>query len=190
MSYALLNRHVFMNRQDLRLPTAFLLDAAGGIVKAYRDRPDVALISRDAATIDAPAAARLARAVPFPGQFYSPLPRRNYLPYGRELLDQHLEAAAVVAFERAAQASPSASTLYRLGTLLSKTGDDARAQATFERALSLQPDLAEASNDLGTLLARRGELDAAIEHFRAALASTPDTRCVTTWVRAAVEGTP
>ena len=28
-SYAILNRHLFMNRQDLRLPTAFLLDAEG-----------------------------------------------------------------------------------------------------------------------------------------------------------------
>ena len=26
LSYAILNRHLFMNRQDLRLPTAFLLD--------------------------------------------------------------------------------------------------------------------------------------------------------------------
>ena len=48
--------------------------------------------SRDAAAIDAATpAARLARAVPFPGTFYSPLPLRNYLPYGRELLDQGLE---------------------------------------------------------------------------------------------------
>jgi Flp pilus assembly protein TadD/peroxiredoxin len=174
LSYAILNRHVFMNRQDLRLPTAFLLDRAGSVVKAYRDHVNVALITEDAATIDAPAAERLARAVPFRGTFYSPVPRRNYLPYGRELLDQKLETGAVVAFERAAQASPSAPTLYRLGTLLAKTGDDTRAQTAFERALSLQPDLAEASNDLGTLLARRGELDGAIEHFRAALASTPE----------------
>ena len=29
LSYAILNRHLFMNRQDLRLPTAFLLDADG-----------------------------------------------------------------------------------------------------------------------------------------------------------------
>ena len=102
---------------------------------------------------------RLARAVPFAGTFYSALPQRNYLPYGRELLDQGLEAAAVVAFERAAQANPSASTLYRLGTLLAKSGETARARAAFERALALQPDLAEANNDLGALLAQGGDLD-------------------------------
>ena len=38
----------------------------------------------------------------------------------------------------------------------------------------MQPDLAEASNDLGALLAQGGDIDAAIERFRAALASEPD----------------
>ncbi len=174
LGYAILNRHLFMNRQDLRLPTCLLLDASGNVVKVYRDRLDVAGIVKDAATIDVPPADRVARSVPFGGTFYSGLPLRNYLPYGRELLDQGLEAAAVIAFERAAQANPGASTLYRLGTLLAKTGETARARAAFERALVLQPDLAEASNDLGALLAQGGDLDAAITRFRAALASTAD----------------
>jgi Flp pilus assembly protein TadD len=174
LSYAILNRHVFMNRQDLRLPTTFLLDAAGRVVKAYRGPVDVAGFVRDAGVIDAPPAERAARAIPFAGTWYSPLPVRNYLPYGRELLDQGLDAAAVVAFERAAQATPSPSTLYRLGTLLVKTGETARARSVFERALALQPDLAEASNDLGALLAQDGQLDAAIQRFRTALAATPE----------------
>ena len=79
------------------------------------------------AGIDAAPAERLTRAVRFPGTFYSALPLRNYLPYGRELLDQGLESAAVVAFERAAQANPGAPTLYRLGTLLARTGESTRA---------------------------------------------------------------
>ena len=83
--------------------------------------------------------ARLSRAVPFAGTFHAPLPLRNFLPYGRELMDQGLEAAAVVAFERAAQANPNASTLYRLGTLLAKSGEPGRARAAYERALALQP---------------------------------------------------
>ena len=110
---------------------------------------DVDQIVKDAATIDVPPAERLTRAVPFHGSFYTGVPLRNYLPYGRELLDQGLEAAAVVAFERAAQANPGASTLYRLGTLLARSGETARARSALERALVLQPDLAEASNDLG-----------------------------------------
>ena len=55
-----------------------------------------------------------------------------------------------------------------------KTGQTAKARAAFERALALQPDLSEASNDLGALLAQSGDIPAAIERFRAALAATPD----------------
>ena len=174
LSYAIVNRHLFMNRQDMRLPTTLLLDQAGRIVKVYREAPDVPLILKDIAAIEATPAERLSRAVPFPGTFYSPPSLRNYLPYGRELLDQGLESAAAEAFERAAQANPTPSTLYRLGTLLAKSGEAPRARAAFERALALQPDLAEANNDLGALLAQEGDLPAAIERFRAALASTPD----------------
>jgi Tfp pilus assembly protein PilF/peroxiredoxin len=174
LSYAIATRHIFMNRQDLRIPTAFLVDPAGRIVKVYRDRLDVAEVLRDASHIEAPGAERLVRAMPFAGTLYSAPPARNFLFYGRELLDQGLDAAAIVAFERAVQASPSASTLYRLGTLLQKGGDVARARAAFERALALQPDLAEANNDLGALLAQTGDLDGGVARFRAALTTAPD----------------
>jgi Flp pilus assembly protein TadD/peroxiredoxin len=175
LSYALLHRHLFMNRPDLPLPTAFLLDSGGRVVKVYRTTVDPAGIAADAAAIDAATPeARLSRAVPFAGTFHAPLPLRNFLPYGRELMDQGLEAAAVVAFERAAQANPNASTLYRLGTLLAKSGEPARARAAYERALALQPDLAEALNDLGALQAQAGDLEGAVARFRAALAATPD----------------
>jgi Flp pilus assembly protein TadD len=174
LSYALLNRHVFMNRQDLRIPTAYLLDAAGRVVRAYRGAVRTAEIVHDARATDVPLAERLSRAVPFAGTLHAPPSARNFLPYGRELLDQGLERQAVAAFERAAEANPTASTLYRLGTLLVKSGEPARARAAFERALALQPELSEAHNDLGTLIAQSGDLPGAIARFRAALATTPE----------------
>jgi Tfp pilus assembly protein PilF len=174
LGYAILNRHLFMNRQDVRLPTGLLVDASGNVVKVYRDRVDVNEIVTDASAIDVSPAERLARALPFRGEFHSGLQLRNYLPYGRELLDNGLDRAAVMAFERAAQANPDASTLYRLGTLLARSGETAKARAAFETALALKPDLGEANNDLGALLAQGGDLDGAIGRFRAALASIPD----------------
>ena len=131
LSYAILNRHLFMNRQDLRLPTALLLDAAGTRRPAYRDGWMWRWSCGTRRAIDAPPAERLRAPCPSPARSIRPPPLRNYLPYGRELLDQGLDAAAVVAFERAAQASPSASTLYRLGTLLTKSGEMARARAAY-----------------------------------------------------------
>jgi Tfp pilus assembly protein PilF len=174
LSYAILNRHLFMNRQDLGLPTGLLVDGSGSVVKVYRDRIDVGEIVADASAIAVAPTERLARALPFPGTFYFGLPLRNYLPYGSELLDNGLERAAVTALERAAQAKPGASTLYRLGTLLARSGETDKARAAFEQALILKPDLAEAHNDLGALLAQGGDLDAAISRFRAALASIPE----------------
>jgi Tfp pilus assembly protein PilF/peroxiredoxin len=174
LSYAILNRHLFMNEPDLELPTAFLLDAEGRVVKAYRERVDVSEILQDAPRIEVPPAERLARALPFEGTLYSPPGERNDMAYGRELQDQGLDGPALAAFERAAQGKPSSSTLYRLGTLLVKSGQTAKARTAFERALAMQPNLSEASNDLGTLLAQNGDIPAAIERFRAALDATPD----------------
>jgi Tfp pilus assembly protein PilF len=55
-----------------------------------------------------------------------------------------------------------------------KSGQPARARSAFERALAMQADLAEASNDLGALLAQQGDVPAAIERFLSALASAPE----------------
>jgi Flp pilus assembly protein TadD len=173
-SFAMLYRHLFMSRQPLPLPAAFLFDGGAGIVKVYRGPMDSAEIARDLPRAVATPAERLARAVPFPGEFHSEPGMRNYLPYGRELLDQDLPGPAVAAFERAAQGNPTASTLYQLGTLLAKSGKSDLAQAAFLRALALQPDLSEANNDLGALLAERGDVSGAIERFRAALVAAPD----------------
>jgi tetratricopeptide (TPR) repeat protein len=174
LGYAILNRHLFLNRQSLEIPTTLLLDAEGRVVKAYRDRVDVSLILEEASRIEAPPHERLARALPFPGEFYSAPAGRNYVPYGRELLDQGLEAQAVVAFELAARGNPTPASLFRLGNLLVKTGQKTKARLAYERALALQPDLSEASNDLGALLAENGDIEGAIARFREALDATPD----------------
>jgi Tfp pilus assembly protein PilF/peroxiredoxin len=174
LGFAILFGYLFLTRQPLPLPTVFLLDSAGRVVKVYREGVDVPSILRDAAAIEVPPDERLARALPFGGTLESPPPSRSYNPYGRELLDQGLERQAVVAFEYAAKGSPSPAVLYRLGSLLARTGQRDKARDAYERALALEPDLAEASNDLGALLAEEGELPAAIDRFRAALAATPE----------------
>ena len=172
--WAIVHRSLFMNRQPLPLPTALLLDAQGQVVRAYRGTTDAAQVAADAAAIDVPEAERLARALLFPGRFHAPLSPRNFLPFGRELLEAGLDTEAIVAFERASQASPSAAVLYRLGTLLTKSGQVPRARTAYEGALALDPSLAEAHNDLGTLLAQDGDLDGAMARFRQALAATAD----------------
>jgi Tfp pilus assembly protein PilF/peroxiredoxin len=174
MIYALLNRSLFVTKDDLRLPAAFLLNAQGEIVKAYREKLPVAAVLADATQIAASPKERLARAMAFDGTFYGIPGARNDLQYGLELVEQGMDAAALVPFERAAKGEPSAFTLYSLGTLYMRGGQTARAQAAFARALEVKPDFSEASNGLGALLAQGGNLPAAVARFKIALETTPD----------------
>jgi Tfp pilus assembly protein PilF/peroxiredoxin len=172
-TYNTLHRYLFDRREDLNLPTTFLVNAKGEIVKVYESAA-AAQVVQDVAKIEVPAADRLLRAIPFPGTFYATLSDRNYFQYGLELSEQGFDTAALSAFEHVAQADPSAITFYNLGTLYMKGGRAAQAQGAFERALQLKPDYADANNSLGALLAQSGQVPAAIERFRAALQAKPD----------------
>jgi len=173
-TYSVLNRYIFDRREDLPLPTVFLVSGQGEIVKVYREPIVAARILEDIPRIAAPAGERLARAVPFAGTFYSSPGERNEFQYALELSEQGFDAPAMAVFERVAKLDPTAITLYNLGTLYLKRGNPLGARAAFERALEMQPESAEASNSLGALLAQSGEVPAAIERFRAALQARPD----------------
>jgi Tfp pilus assembly protein PilF len=174
VTYTLLNRYLFVGKEDLRLPTALLLSAQGDVVKVYRDPVVPAEVVADVPHIEAPDAERLARAAPFPGTFHARPGPRNDLQYGLELVEQGLDDAALPAFERAARGDPSAFTLYSLGTLYMRSGQPDKARDSFERALRVKPDFPEASNGLGALVAQGGNVPAAIGLFQAALQSSPD----------------
>jgi Tfp pilus assembly protein PilF/peroxiredoxin len=173
-TYSILSRYLFDRREDLRLPTVFLVNGQGEIVKVYRDGIAAARIAADAVKIDASPAERLARAMPFPGTFLSRPAPRNYFQYGLDLSEQGFDAPALGVFERVARLDPSAITFYNLGTLYMKKGQPVVAKGAFERALEMKPDYADASNSLGALLAQSGDVPGAIERFRAALQSRPD----------------
>ena len=173
-TYNVLHRYLFDRREDLRLPTAFLVNARGEIVKIYSDSISASQIVEDAAHIDASPAECLTRAVPFRGTFYSPPGDRSYFQYGLELSEQGFDAPALAAFERVAQTDPSAITFYNLGTLYMKLGKPSGAKVALEQALKLTPDYAEANNTLGALLAQNGDIAGAVARFRKALETKPD----------------
>ena len=172
-SYNILYRYLFDRREDLRLPTVFLVNAQREIVKVY-ETPNPSEIVDDVAHIDVAPADRLMRAVPFPGVFTSPPGGRSYFQYGLELSEQGFDVPALSAFERVAKADPSAITFYNLGTLYMKLGRPADAKTALERALALKADYAEANNTLGALLGQSGDVRGALTRFRAALDAKPD----------------
>jgi Tfp pilus assembly protein PilF/peroxiredoxin len=173
-TYSILHRYLFDRREDLALPTLFLVSGQGEIVKAYHDPVDVARLADDVPRIDVGATGeRLARAVPFPGTFHAMPGERNDFQYGLELSEQGFDRPALVAFERVARVDPSAITFFNLGTLYMRLGQPANAKAALERALSADPAYADAHNTLGVLLAP-GDIAGAVAHFRSAIASKPD----------------
>ncbi|PYR57024.1 MAG: hypothetical protein DMF85_14865, partial [Acidobacteria bacterium] len=173
-TYNIVHRYLFDRREDLPLPTAFLVNAGGEIVKVYREPVAAARIAEDVAGINASPADCLARAVPFPGTFTSPPGDRSYFQYGLELSEQGFDVPALAAFERVARVDPSAITFYNLGTLYMKLGQPSRARAAFEQALALNPEYPDANNTLGALLAQNGDIAGALGRFRKALEAKPD----------------
>ena len=75
--------------------------------------------------------------------------------------------------EAASEPERDAASWHRLGCDLEASDRD-RARAAYERALSLDPSLADAHVNLGCLLHEIGELPAAEDHYRDALALRPE----------------
>ena len=174
-TYSVLNKYLFGKNQDLRIPTTFLLDAKGRIVKLYRGPTQNSEVLSDLKQLGARALPPLRRALPFPGKFYSSPPGRNYFQLGISFSEEGLMEPALIAFQEALKKSPKfAKAHYNLGTSYMRTGDEASARSAFVGALKLKPGYPEAHNNLGTLLAGRGHLWEAVAHFKTALDLQPD----------------
>jgi tetratricopeptide (TPR) repeat protein/peroxiredoxin len=173
--YSLLNRYLFDRRRNLGIPTSFLIDENGFIVKVYQGplRPEQA--REDARRLPLTPEERVRLGLPFAGTFYGGEFHRNEFTYGvaffqREYLDQ-----ALASFHRVIQNSPdNVDAYYNLGTIYLKKQMPAEARQHLRRALDLRPGHADALNNLGLLAAEEGHTDEAIRYFEAAVKHNPD----------------
>jgi tetratricopeptide (TPR) repeat protein len=177
--YNILYRYLFDRHRDLGLPTSFLIDAKGDIVKVYQGPTDPAHVRQDFGRIPQTAAERLAVALPFPGVIDSLEFRRNYLSYGSVYFQRDYFDQAEASFQRALDDDPSsAEALYGLGSVYLKQAKTAEARKSFEGAIKLHgnyPDtLPNAWNNLGLLATREGRTAEAIPYFQEALRLSPD----------------
>jgi len=177
--YNIIYRYLFDRHRDLTLPTSFLIDAAGEIVKVYQGPVNADHVAYDLQHIPATAAQRLARALPFPGVTDTVEFGRNYLSYGSVFFQRGYMEQAAASFQIALRVDPqSAEALYGIGSVYLNQQKTAEARESFERALKLRasyPDtLANSWNNLGLLAAREGHTDEAIRDFQEALKLSPD----------------
>ncbi|HTR64393.1 MAG TPA: FG-GAP-like repeat-containing protein [Terriglobales bacterium] len=177
--YNILYRYLFDRHRDLSLPTSFLIDAKGDIVKVYQGPVQPERIEEDCRQIPQTAAQRLAKALPFPGVTdVSEFPR-NYLSYGSVFYQRGYFEQSEAAFRLALRDDPSsAEALYGLGSACLQEQKTAEARECFERAVKLRgtyPEtLPNAWNNLGLLAMREGHPEQAVEYFQQALRLSPD----------------
>ncbi|HEY6938114.1 MAG TPA: tetratricopeptide repeat protein, partial [Terriglobales bacterium] len=177
--YNILYRYLFDRHRDLVLPTSFLIDAKGDIVKVYQGAAKPEQVEKDFRQLPRNITERLAKALPFAGVTSTFDFRRNYLSYGSVYYQHGYFDPAQAFFELALRDDPeSAEALYGLGSAYLKKEQRQEARQAFERAVRLPatyPDtLPKAWNNLGLLAAEEGRMTEAIQNFRQALRPNPE----------------
>jgi tetratricopeptide (TPR) repeat protein len=176
--YNILYRHLFDRHRDLCLPTSFLIDENGDIVKVYQGLVDPKKVEQDFRHIPRSDAERLAKALPFPGISEPTEFRRNYLSYGSDFFQREYFDQAEVSFRLALRDDPSAEAWYGLGSVYLKQQKNAEARDSFERATKSATGYPEtvpnAWNNLGLLATREGRTAEAVPYFQEALRLSPD----------------
>jgi Tfp pilus assembly protein PilF/peroxiredoxin len=176
--YNILYRQLFDRHRDMSLPTSFLIDDKGDIVKVYQGPIDSAHALQDVQSIPRTDAERLARALPFPSAKYALEFGRNYLSYGALFFQRGYLDPAEASFQQALRDDPSsAEALYGIGSVYLNQNKNAAARETFERAVKLPanyPDtLPDAWNNLGVIATREGRVDDSVPCFLEALRLNP-----------------
>jgi len=176
--YNILFRQLFDRHRDLTLPTSFLINADGYIVKVYQGVIDPEHIAQDFRKVPNTDAERLARALPFPSTKYSLEFGRNNLSTGAVFFQRGYLDQAKVAFQTALRDDPtSAEALYGIGSVYLNQNKNAAAREMFERCVKLQPSypdtLPDAWNNLGVIATRENRVDDAIADFKKALSINP-----------------
>jgi tetratricopeptide (TPR) repeat protein len=177
--YNVLYRSLFDRHRDLSLPTSFLIDAEGAIVKIYQGLAPTEQFEKDFHNIPQTAADRLAKALPFPGVIESTEFGRNYLSYGSVFFERGYLEQAEAFFQQALRDDPSgAEALYGLGSVYLQQQKNREARESFERAVQLHANypgtMTRAWNNLGILAAREGRTEEADQNFQQALQIDPD----------------
>ena len=172
--YNIIYRYLFDRRRDLAIPTSFLLDREGMIVKVYQGPIDIEELLEDVRSIPATAADRIRKALPFGGRLYQGAFSRNDFTYGVAMFQHGYLDEAAASFQQVILAKPNdAEGYYNLGTLSLQRHDFPQARQYLEQTLKLRPNYPEAWNNLGMMAAQEGNAAEAIQNFRQSLLLRP-----------------
>lgn len=172
--YNIIYRYLYDRRRDLPIPTSFLLDRDGMIVKVIQGALDPQRLLEDVRTAPATAEARMKRALPYPGAVYQDAFQRNDFTYGVAMFQHGYLDQAAESFQQVVAAKPDdPEAYYNLGTLSLRRNDLNQASLYLAQALKLRPNYPEAWNNLGMIDAQQGRPTQAVQNFQQALLLRP-----------------
>ena len=172
--YNVLYRYLFSRRRDLGIPTSFLVDEKGYIIKVLQGLLDPDKLLSDLERLPRTAEDRVRMALPFPGTLYGGAFQRNYFSYGVAFLQRGYYDQAVTSFQQVLRSEPNYTEAhYNLGTLYLKKDMAVEAHRHLQRAVQLKPENPDAWNNLGMLAAKEGRNHEAIRYFQEAIRQAP-----------------
>jgi tetratricopeptide (TPR) repeat protein len=173
--YNIVYRHLFDRRRDLALPTSFLVNGSGMIVKVYQGPVNPERLAEDLKSVPENAPARMRRALPFEGRLYVDEFQRNDFTYGVAMFQHGYLEQAAAAFLLVIAAKPQEpEAYYNLGTLYLRKNALPDARRYLRQTVELRPDYPEAWNNLGMLAGQEGQMDEAIHNFQQSLSQRPN----------------
>ena len=168
--YNLLFRYLFDRRRDLGIPTSFLLDPEGFIVKVYQGQVQPERLEKDLRAIPRTSQERLTGAVPFPGTYYGGQLERSLYTYGAAFFQSGYFDQAISSFQQVLAQDPANAGAYsNLGALYMKKKMPTEARRHLLKAVQLRPDLVNALNNLGVLAAHEGRMEEAVSYWKEAV---------------------
>ena len=173
--YNIIYRYLFDRHRDLPLPTSFLIDPAGMIVKVYQGPVEPQQIHEDVLSAPKSEAERIKKALPFAGVQPEGGFQRNDFTYGVAMFQRGYLDQAVESFKQVVAAKPQApEAYYNLGTLYLRRNRFADARRYLQQAVQLRPNYPEAWNNLGMISAQEGQPGEAIANFKQSLSVQPN----------------
>ena len=173
--YNIVYRYLFDRRRDLALPTSFLLDKEGMIVKVYQGALNPERLAEDVRSAPNTPADRMHRALPLGGTLYQDAFQRNAFTYGVAFFQHGYLEQAEASFKQVIAVKPEdPEAYYNLGTLYLRRNALHDARAHLEQTVKLRPNYPEAWNNLGMLDAQEGHADDAVRNFQQSLSLRPD----------------
>src|SRR5208337_2170408 len=172
--YNIIYRYLFDRRRDLAIPTSFLLDKDGMIVKVYQGPVNPQRLLEDVRSVPLTAAERMQKAIPLGGVLYHGAFQRNDFTYGVAMFQHGYLEQAAESFQEVVAAKPDdPEAYYNLGTLNLRRNDFQQARRYLEQTVKLRPNYPEAWNNLGMIAAQEGRPDDAVRDFQQSLSLRP-----------------